>query len=63
MTVKLDLQNNDLGPNGAKALAASLAKMTALKDLKFTGSNIGGEGKMVLKEAWRNAGKCCLDFT
>ena len=53
---KFHLSGNKIGAEGAKALAPALGKMTALEMLDF-GYNKIGDGRLLLKDAWKEAGK------
>jgi Ran GTPase-activating protein (RanGAP) involved in mRNA processing and transport len=54
---RLYLSKNEIGDKGCEALAPALAQMTALKQLILEENEIGDKGKMMIREAWKNAGK------
>ena len=50
----LNLNSNDIGPEGAKALAKALIENTSLKTLNLNSNDIGPEGAKALAEALEN---------
>ena len=48
---QLDLSNNDIGFEGAKALAEAFAVCASLKIADFRYNRLGGEGEDVLRKA------------
>ena len=60
MPVCTRLDDNNIGPEGAKALAPALAASGSLTQLDLDGNNLGAEGAKALASALRNSEGCKL---
>ena len=59
---ELDLQSNDIGPDGAKAVAAMAAVVASMTQLVVWGNSLGKEGEAALCCAKRLRGAPNLSF-